>query len=639
MNAATLKASTRGNAFLQPIMTKTTERALLLAIILAGTALRVHQLGVKGFWGDEIWTAQRSLWPPAQIINFSLDNTVGPWTYLAGWLSLTALGANLYEFVLRWPSVIAGILTIPLVWALAHRLWGKGAGLVAAALVAAAPYQVWYAQEARYYTWMVLFATASSYFLYGAFQHPRRAAFWAGFSLATVLSVYNHPLSALLVAVGQLPFCLLYALRLPDRGARVTGLVGSAIAVGLGSLPLVLRITAAGQLNTQDAATVLSPSLDGVLAALAFILNELVKRFGPEGWSSWALLLMVVVGVAALVRTRQHQQAVLLLAPFALAPLFFALTKYDFILRYVLFLQPLYLLLAARGVIALAGAGAWLTARFSNRSLNHPGSASRSSLGPALAAAAAGLLILTSLATTARSYTQSKPIDWRSLAAYLQSHVQPQDVIVARYSWAGAALRWYFDPSFHPNVFDSQQPDAAAILSGSKQVWLILPTELPLDPDNEQDPMTQLDLTLVEEWRDPRLRDEVGYFPVSELPASLYVGQIDANWIKFAEVAQPNWTDRSYSQVAPGDTLDFSLTLSDDGPRELAVTYFDHPAKPLQVSIDGQVVGILGREGGGWLTEQLPVPDGLDAVIHVTIKAVGAEIGGISYAELRPATP
>jgi len=155
---------------------------------------------------------------------------------------------------------------------------------------------------------------------------------------------------------------------------------------------------------------------------------------------------------------------VLLAAPFALAPLFFALTKYGFILRYVLFLQPLYLLLVARGCTALAGAGAWLAARFSGNSPSAQRSLSRRNLGPAV------LLVLTSLTTTSRAYTQAKPIDWRSLAAYLQSHAQPQDVIVARYIWAGAALRWYFDPAFQHLVFDSEQADADAILSGSKQV-------------------------------------------------------------------------------------------------------------------------------------------------------------------------
>ncbi len=299
------------------------------------------------------------------------------------------------------------------------------------------------------------------------------------------------------------------------------------------------------------------------------------------------------------------------MAPFLLAPLFFALTKYGFILRYVLFLQPLYLLLVARGVAALAAIGAWLAARVSASSPSAQGSASRRTLGPALAAAAAALLILTSLASTSRGYTQSKPIDWRSLAVYLQSHAQPQDVIVARYVWAGAALRWYFDPSFQHYVFDSEQPDAAAILSGSKQVWLILPTELPLDPRNDQDPMTQLDLTIVEDWRDPRLREEVGYFPVSELPASLYVGRVDTDWIKFAEVAQPNWTDRSYSEIAPGSELHFSLTMPGDAPRELWITYYNYPHKDLQVSINEQVVGVIGGAGEGWQTAQLPVPAGL----------------------------
>jgi hypothetical protein len=58
------------------------ERALLALIILAGTALRVYRLGAKGFWGDEIWTAGRNGRTASQIVNFSLDNTVGPRTYL-----------------------------------------------------------------------------------------------------------------------------------------------------------------------------------------------------------------------------------------------------------------------------------------------------------------------------------------------------------------------------------------------------------------------------------------------------------------------------------------------------------------------------------------------------------------------------
>ena len=41
---------------------KEDERALLALIILAGTALRVYRLGAKGFWGDEIWTVERSSW-------------------------------------------------------------------------------------------------------------------------------------------------------------------------------------------------------------------------------------------------------------------------------------------------------------------------------------------------------------------------------------------------------------------------------------------------------------------------------------------------------------------------------------------------------------------------------------------------
>ncbi len=140
-----------------------------------------YQLGVKGFWGDEIWTAQRSLWPPAQIINFSLDNTVGPWTYLAGWLSLTLLGTNLQEFVLRWPSVSRRNPHDPRRLGVGASTMGQGGrprGGGAGGRVALSG--VVRARGALTTPGWSCLRSASSYFLYRAFEQPRRAAFWAG---------------------------------------------------------------------------------------------------------------------------------------------------------------------------------------------------------------------------------------------------------------------------------------------------------------------------------------------------------------------------------------------------------------------------------------------------------------------------
>lgn len=616
---------------------RTGQRALLLLIILAGAGLRFWQLGAKGFWGDEIWTAERSNWPVPQIIDFSLDHTIGPWTHLAGWASLSLLGTDFQEFALRWPSAAAGVLAIPVVWALARRMWGERAGLLAAALLALAPYQVWYAQEARYYTWLVLFATASSYLLYRAFQHPRRARLWVGFSLATVLNIYNHPLSALLVVAGQLPFCLFYGLRRPDRRARIVGLAASGGAIALASLPLALRIVAAGQLNSEDAATIFSPTLENWLGAWLAIQGELAARFGAEGWAGGIFLACAVLGAGALIATRRWRELLLLGAPLVVAPLFFAIAKYPFIIRYVLFLQPLYLLLVTRGVLALAGSGAWLASRLHTGRMR--GNARTYRVSQAVAAAVSGLLLLAAVVTSSKAYTQAKVIDWRSLAGYLHAHAQPQDMIIARYPWAGAALRWYLDPAAQLALFDARQPDAAAIHSGTKQIWLILPVEQPLDPADAADPLTRLDLARVDDWQDPRFPRAAGFFPISELPASLYVARVAASWITFGEVPQPNWTDRSYDEIPSGDALHFSLTLPGASSRELLLTYLEHPLKQLQVTIGGQDAGTIGGIGGGWTTARFAVPDGLGPVVDVTLLAAGAEAAGVSHAELQAVVP
>lgn len=623
---------------------KVNERIPLLLIMLVGSALRIHHLGVKGFWGDEIWTAQRSGWTPAQIIDFSLDNTVGPWAYLAGRAALALLGADQQEFTLRWPSALASVLAMALIWVLARRLCGKRTALMAAALLAVAPLQIWYAQEARYYAWLVVFSLAACYFLYRAFQQPHRIRLWVGFAIAIILNVYNHPLSALLMAIGLLPFGLIYGYRRPDRALRLRWLLISGAAVGLALLPLVLRTAQVGQLNTEDVATVFSPTMKDWLIALIDILVILARNFSAEGWVQGLLLGVALMGVVALAGAREWKQLTLLAPPLLAAPLFFAIAKYPFIPRYVLFLQPLYLLLAARGIVGLADLGTRLTAPRAAQAEGVQASTARRAVGPLMAAATATLVLGAFLRTTGGAYAQSKPVDWRSLAVYLQTHAQPGDVIISSLHWADATLQHYLNPSFQIEIFASAQLEEATLQSGTKRIWLIQPVEQSSDLTNERHLLSQVSFLPDDGWHDPHLNyNEDGFFPISELPVRLYVGHTSASWIEFTRVPQPNWTDRAYSDLTPGKEMHFSLTLPSVAPRELWITFYDYPNKELLVTISGQYTQVLNDLGGGWQTARLPVPDGLGDVVDVTVKAIGSEIAGISFAELRevapPATP
>ena len=81
---------------------------------------------------------------------------VAGWGRIAGW----------NEWALRYPSTIFGVLAIPLLAVLALRLARlRAAALLAALLAALHPLLVYYGQEARMYTLLVLLGILAVYVL------------------------------------------------------------------------------------------------------------------------------------------------------------------------------------------------------------------------------------------------------------------------------------------------------------------------------------------------------------------------------------------------------------------------------------------------------------------------------------------
>lgn len=76
--------------------------------------------------------------------------------------------------MMRAPAVIAGIAAVPATWWAGRELLSERAGLIAAGLLAVNPFAVWYAQEARAYSFVVLFAALSFPLLVRALDEGRR---------------------------------------------------------------------------------------------------------------------------------------------------------------------------------------------------------------------------------------------------------------------------------------------------------------------------------------------------------------------------------------------------------------------------------------------------------------------------------
>ncbi|HEX6946694.1 MAG TPA: glycosyltransferase family 39 protein [Acidimicrobiia bacterium] len=134
--------------------------ALLLAlVVLAAFAIRLVDLGGRSLWVDEgaTWVqSQRSL---ADLARVNEDPEHPPGYYML--IHFTTRVSD-SEAGLRFPSVVASTLSVLLVYYLGRRLVDHKTGLIAAALLALSPLDVWYAQEARHPVFAALVVVAAA---------------------------------------------------------------------------------------------------------------------------------------------------------------------------------------------------------------------------------------------------------------------------------------------------------------------------------------------------------------------------------------------------------------------------------------------------------------------------------------------
>lgn len=161
--------------------------AIHLCLILGlGAGLRLATLGRQSLWLDEgfsYWMANR----PWTTLLASLPNndTHPPLHYLI-LQPMIALGGS--EWLLRLPSALAGIASIGLLFALGKELFDRKTGLIAAFILAIAPFHLWFAQEARMYALVAVLSLAAGLFAARALRTNRRRD-WLLFGLCEGLAL------------------------------------------------------------------------------------------------------------------------------------------------------------------------------------------------------------------------------------------------------------------------------------------------------------------------------------------------------------------------------------------------------------------------------------------------------------------
>jgi mannosyltransferase len=175
---------------------------LLLLIILLGMALRCFHLGTQSLWHDEAFSlGVASRLDPGQILA-NQAHDVHPPLYnllLYFWIKLVGI----HDFTTRMLSLVAGVLSIPLIYVVGRKLFDPLTGLWAAFFVAVFPFHVYYSQEARMYTLLALLTTLSLWLLLWIIERNRWWA-WGCLWLCLVLGVYTHYFFAFVILVFHL---------------------------------------------------------------------------------------------------------------------------------------------------------------------------------------------------------------------------------------------------------------------------------------------------------------------------------------------------------------------------------------------------------------------------------------------------
>jgi len=310
-------------------------------ILSVAVVLRFHGLERRSLWFDEgisVGMARLSLHGMFQVIVHREINMTLYYLLLKPWL---LLGRS--EAWIRGLSAIFGCGAVVAVFGLGRRLFGKRAGLCAAALLTVDTFHVQYSQEARGYTLAALLVTASALSLVTAMQSGRRRD-WLYYAIWSALAAYAH-MYAILVVFSQ----WIWLLSSPARRRQAFG------AMRLTCYLLIPLAAAVLWIGRTPIAWL--PELSRTM------LSHTLVEFGGAGPFGMGLLVAAcaIAIVSAVGNGPEHRTAILLIAAWLLVPFLIVVIASAIhpllIARYMMVCVPGFALLAGAGLARLPRSG------------------------------------------------------------------------------------------------------------------------------------------------------------------------------------------------------------------------------------------------------------------------------------------
>lgn len=412
-------------------------------VLCLAVAASVRLLGAvaRPIWYDEAFAILFARQGPARMLVGTLASTgtgsadIHPLGYYSLlWIWMRAFGESLPSA--RALSILAGLATIVVAYALTRDLVDRPTATVTALLLALAPFQVHYSQEIRMYAFLGLWLTSASY-CYWRGAHSPGGTWWLGFSASAAAAQYTH----------NLAFAYLLALAVWPLARRQWGTLWKVTLAGLGALiffaPWLVHVPAQFAKVSQTYWIERPPAYRLLMLPVAFLTNLPVPPalLGIALFASLSIAILAALATmrnSRLPRQRTHASLWMLYMSFVPPLLLFLLSQW----------KAVYLerALIASGITFCI----WLACQLTDESVRPPARWMLASL------TALGFGIGLWQHLTYRGFPYAP---YKSVAAELRGRLQANDVIIhsSKLSFLPSA---YFDPTL-PATYIGDPPGSA----------------------------------------------------------------------------------------------------------------------------------------------------------------------------------
>ena len=461
------------------------EIGAVVAVVLLAAALRMYGLATKSFWVDEI---------KAVIVSGSLQQSLietgfGHEPPLRYFLLHYLIRLNPPELWARLPSYLLGVASVPLLWLLGRRLFGVGAAVTAAFLLALSPWHIVESQDARMYTVMLFFWLLSLVCFLAALERPKQGLLWVALAVVHAVNFYLSYLTIFVLAAEALVLIVWLVVRVLREGRRFAKkpyAIGALIFAGFfGFLvsfwsPYLIQLYQSYVYPEPPSGPIaLPPNVRQVPWPAQFDSKFLIQFFdqllipGPP-WRL-AAFLGLVMGLWLCWR-RNWPFALIGLLSFAIAMAAILLTGMrHFVAPRYLFHMLLFAVTAYAVVFATIGEHVLARA---------PKGAPRALAAAVLAAIALGLLYIA--APVIQLHVKAERQYWKQAVAFLTARMQPDEALIIGPWETDWAMLYYGRqflegkrPVFYANSIE--RTESALAQSGGRAwfiIWGYLPEEL-----------------------------------------------------------------------------------------------------------------------------------------------------------------